>query len=172
VVYFRGKIMKKYVLLGVIALVMLLAVPAAMAATTADPLIATGSITSTLAITNNQPAFDFGAFVLGINEKDSVGTLTVDAYWTAWTVTTSTSPANDGWMYDNNGGGPGYLTKALEQYNYGTSTWGNVKAFTFSGPKTTSANSTPMLESYRQEIVAGDVPGVYKTTVTYTVTAA
>ena len=165
--------MKNYVLVGVIALVMLLAVPAAMAAT-ATPLDATGSITSTLTISNNQPAMAFGELVVGDNQHNSVGTLTVDAYWTAWTVTTATSgtPANDGWMYNNNGAGPVSLTNPLEQYNYITSTWGNVKAFTFSGPKTTSPSSTPMLESYRQQVVAADASGSYATTVTYTVTAA
>jgi hypothetical protein len=164
--------MKKYVLLGVIALVMLLAVPAAMAAD-ATPLIASGSITQTLSITNNQPAMAFGEFALGDNEHDSVGTLTVDAYWTAWTVTTATSgtPANDGWMYANYGAGPGYLTNPLEQYNYNTATWGNVKAFTFSGVKTTTPSSTPMLESYRQKVIASDVPGNYAVQVIYTVTA-
>jgi hypothetical protein len=158
--------MKQYLLLGVIALAMVLAVPV-MATDATTPLVASGNIVSSLSITNNQPALTFNTFAEGVNEKDSVGTITVDALWTAWTVTTSTAPVNDGYMYN----GAIYLNNPLEEYNYNSATWSNVKAFTFSGPKTTTPSSTSMLESFRQTIVAADAPGTYTTTIVYTVTA-
>ncbi len=162
--------MKKYILIGVITLVMLLAIPGAMAAN--PPLVASGSITQTLTLDNSASTYSFGEFTVGDNQHNDVGTLTVTAQWTAWKVTASTGPfANDGWMYNNNGGGPGYLQNPLSQWNYNTATWSNVKDFTFSGPKTSASSVTTMSESFKQPVVDADVPGTYAVTITYTVAA-
>jgi len=166
--------MKKYTILGAIALVMLafMAVPvmADAAPSTSATLSATGSITQTLSLTNSAQSFDFGAFKEGVNEKDSVGTLTVtSAFIPSWKVTAAMSDGY-GYMRTGSGGATGpYLANKLQEYNYNAATPAWVDAH---GLKFTGSSSTTMLESFQQTVLISDAPGSYSTVVTYTIAAA
>jgi hypothetical protein len=159
--------MKKYILLGVIALVMLVFAAPVMAGDTVE---ITGGITQTLSISSDQAAVGFGQFHEGINELDNQGTLTVtSAFIPHWTVTAATS---DGYGYMRTGiGAPvtgTYLTNPLEQYNYlaVVQGWETVQGLTFGG-----SASTSMPQAFRQNVLISDAPGTYSTIITYTIAA-
>jgi hypothetical protein len=154
--------MKQYLLLGVIALVMLLAAPA-MAAGTAT-IGATGSVVQTLSIESNINTLAFSTFQLGDNMKNPAGTLTITSAFVpnGWKVNAAMT---DGYGFmrrsDN-----AFLTHQLLQYNYlGSQTWEPVQGLTFGG-----TSSTTMLEAFNQIGADTDAVGDYSTTITYTIT--
>lgn len=161
--------MKKYVLLGVIALIMLLAVPAAMADTSAS-INAQGNVQQTLSISSNLATLDFGTFQLGDNMKNPAGTLTITSAFVpnGWTVSAA---ATDGYGFMRVSPytvGSQALTNPLLEYNYlaGTPAWVNVQGLTFKG-----TSSTTMLEAFNQVGADTDKVGTYGTTITYTIVA-
>jgi hypothetical protein len=160
--------MKKYVLLGVIALVMLLAVPAAMAAAPVSVDVS-GSLASSLSLST----FDTGAcsMTLDVGNNDChYGMLRVSALRTPWNVATTAIagalPYTNGWMSN---GGNTYLTAPLTFWD--GANYINVVAFTESGPYTSTLTNTDKGLDYRQVVDGDDPAGTYGITVTYTVTA-
>jgi hypothetical protein len=160
--------MKKYVLMGVIALVMLVFAAPVMAADAATVSVS-GGITQTLAISTDTTSVGFGQFTLGDNRVDS-GTLTVtSAFVPHWTVTAATS---DGYGYMRTGSGAPvtgtYLASKLQEYNWlaVTPAWQDVQGLSFTG-----SASTSMIQTYMQNVLVSDTPGTYGTTVTYTIAA-
>ena len=163
-----GKNMKRILFVGLIALLVLIAVPSAMAlGGNADKKVdVSGTLDATLSIDNNLETLAFSPFVFGYNDKPDAGTLTVKAYWTAWTVSASSSTGNN-YMYD----GGTALNKVFYTKTDKTD-WTTIGGFVLSGPKTTSESTDSFITSFNQEITADDIPGTYGMKVTYTVTAA
>ena len=157
--------MKTIGIVGAIALVMLLAVPAVMAQNT-ETMTANGAIAPSYTFSlSGGPSFDFGTFAVGNNEKDAVGTLTVTSAWQTWSVAAATTDASGKMM-----SGTTPLGSELQEYNYlaATPAWQNANEFSFTGPST---GTTSMTLSYLQPVSASDAVGTYQTTITYTITA-
>ena len=160
--------MKKYTILGAIALVMLafMAVPV-MALGNSATLGASGTITQTLSISASQD-IAFGSFILGDNRVDNGNIVVTSAFVPNWQVTTAMT---DGYGFMRIGGGgvgTTALTNQLQEWNYlaGTPAWQPVQGLTFGG-----SASTSMTETFKQNVQIGDAPGSYSTVVTYTIAA-
>jgi len=155
-------------IVGLIALIMLVAVPAMAIAPSSSTLEATGTIVQTLSITAEKN-IAFGNFVVGDNRQDNGNIVVTSAFVPTWRVTAATS---DGYGYMRTGAGAPvtgtYLTNQLKEYNYlaPTPDWKNVQGLTFSG-----SASTSMTETFLQNVLIGDAPGKYSTVVTYTIAA-
>jgi hypothetical protein len=163
-----GKNMKRILFVGLIALLVLIAVPSAMAigGDAGKKVDVSGTLDATLSIDNNLETLVFSPFVFGVNDELDQGTLTVKAYWTAWTVTASSS-TGDNYMYDS------VTPLHMAFYTKTDKTeWKTISGFALSGPKTTSESTDSFVTSFSQELTADDVPGTYGMLVTYTVTAA
>ena len=126
-----------------------------------------GSISKSLAISTDKASIEFGAFKVGDNEKDLVGTISVtSSFVPAWKVTAATSDGQ-GYMRIESPFVTGTkLTENLKQYNYNAAVpgWVNANGLTYTG---TGDNGMSM--SFLQNVKITDVAGAYGTVVTYTV---
>lgn len=126
-----------------------------------------GSISKSLAISTDKATIDFGAFKVGNNEQDLVGTISVtSSFVPTWKVTAATSDGQ-GYMRIGSPFVTGTkLTSKLQQYNYNAPTpaWQDANGLSYTG---TGDNGMSM--SFLQNVLISDVPGAYGTTVTYTV---
>jgi len=176
VVHTWRKNMKKYVLLGVIALVMLLAVPAVMASDTAS-LTGSGILDiNTITVSTTSSSFDMGQLKVGEdNPFTSTAGVTVAVEGGTpgnWKVDVSAVPAS-GWTtgHMNDNDGLGSIYKELNQpmqirnwggaYEYLTST----REFISSSGVNTGYTRYPEV---KQPINGLDVEGTYTITLTFT----
>jgi len=164
----RGKNMKKYVLLGVVALVMLLAVPAAMAVVN-DQTILTGSINSASTIVVETPTLAIGTMDIG-NTYDNTNnglktmvtvTQTATPSWTL-NIADISAQGNPGHMWAT---GPKYLSNPLQVWNTASLSWQNVNGV--ATPYINGAGTgIQILETdFSQKVASPDVAGSYQITV-------
>ena len=164
--------MKRILFVGLIALLVLLAVPAAMALTTAPvtlagPVTASYSIVATPGLMTATP----GPWLqLGQNDFD-YGTLDTAALFTSWSVAATTNglPGDPSKMV---AAGPLYLTNSLQQLDAAAvPAMINVAGYTDGGALGDTGHSKPLY--YRQNVVAGDQASAtpYSLTITYTISA-
>lgn len=124
-----------------------------------------GTIERTLSISTDTGAVAFNNFVVGDNEKDNIGAITVTSTFVpTWKVTASTSDGA-GYMRIGSPYVSGLqLTNKLQEYNYQAAAWQDANGMTFTGTGTQS-----MSMSFKQNVLITDAPGAYGTVVTYTV---
>ena len=158
--------MKKYVLLGVIALVMLLAVPAAMAG---DTTVLSGSINSASSISVDAPTLSIGTMEIG-NTYDN----TNNGLKTMVTVTQTATPSwtlnikdisgqgMDGHMWAS---GPKYLSNALQVWNTASSSWQNVDGVSTPYINGVGTGVQILETDFSQKVASPDVAGAYQITV-------
>jgi hypothetical protein len=167
------KNMKRILFVGLIALLVLLAVPSAMAATTA-PVTINGPVTASYSIVANGggPGQTTGPWLqVGQNDWD-VGTLVTTATNTAWAVSATT----DGWsgyesrLRSNPSDSSKILQNPLMQLDTGSPAgFIAVKTYTDSGLIGDTGHSMPLY--YRQQVLNSDMAGSYTLTITYNIAA-
>jgi len=159
--------MRKYLILGLLALA-LLAIPAAVAAESKTTVI-TGSVTTSISLTVDDTALSLGTMDVGMNPA-SPGYVTTTVHVTTsgpikgWTLTAADKGGlKTGWLLD----GSTYLTNALgfawgaEPWNDLTTTWTIASDSTYPF----DPSDTPVF--FRQEVVTGDPAGSYTMTVEF-----
>ena len=164
--------MKRILFVGLIALVMLLAVPMAMAAETEVTI--GGKLEPSLSISLVDTPVggciwsDVSHNLVTGENTCEYGKLRVTADRIAWKVRTTTSPVDDGWMYD----GSLYLFAALKQWTPDKADWINVRSYTDTGGSIrTPLTNTDRDLKYYQVVAADDPAGTYGIKITYTVGA-
>ena len=162
--------MKRILFVGLIALLVLLAVPAAMALTDAPVTLAgeakeTYSIEATRGTDNPNPNPWLG---LGNNDFE-YGTLKIAASHTAWSVATTTNGIDGAKSYMWAPGPERRLTSPLTQANAANDGFVNVDSYSDSGVLGDTGSVNRLF--YRQNVVDADPAGVYSLIITYTITA-
>jgi hypothetical protein len=170
------KNMKKYVLLGVFALVSLLMIPAALADTTA-PITVSGDLTSSVAISIDDPWNPETAPWHLANGDDNYltgGALHVVALRTDWRVDTTSgwSDNENSKMYKDSGSVP-LVNPLMQQFGGDTDVPPydyTATQYWLTGTQTGTLSDTYATLRYQQEVVDADDPGDYTITLTYTIT--
>ena len=162
--------MKKYILLGVIALV-LLALPAAVAADNKAQTVVSGSIATSITVTVDNTALDLGPMDVGINPAiPGYVNTTVHVNTTGpvsgWGLKAKdTGTVKTGWLLD----GTTFLNMPLG-FAWGTpTTWTDltVERSIASGTGPAAYPDVPTDVFFRQEVIAGDPVGTYTMTVEF-----
>jgi hypothetical protein len=123
-----------------------------------------GSISKSLSISTDENAIAFGSFKVGQNRADSGSIIVTSSFVPTWKVTAATSD-NEGYMRIGSPFVTGTkLTEKLQQYNYKASAWQNANDLEYTG-----TGDYTMQKSFIQNVLVGDIAGVYGTVVTYTV---
>jgi hypothetical protein len=165
--------MKKYVLLGVIALVILLAVPAAMASDTAS--LTTSGILDKNTIEVTVPwgsSFSMGQLVVDNDNyrlSDKGVRATVDGGTPGnWAVTAVAASSGPGWTLGKMNNGAAELGSFFQLYSYPDSAWqfiGDTRTFMTGSGATVGTDRFPEVQ---QPVTAADADGTYSIVITFT----
>ena len=171
--------MKKSILLGVLALMMVMFAVPVMAVDSASTQIEVSGVIEcipSLAISSDISSVDFGTMYLGENYQIEIGTLHVQSQCTAWSVG---APASSPDVYGYMSGDAGTLNNPLFQkdinqadaFLYITDFPAGSGWSGFDGVYTEQLWDFAYPLSYMQNVTEDDVPGAYGVSLTYTVSA-
>jgi hypothetical protein len=161
------KKMRFLTLAGLVALVMLVAMPAAVSAAGSDTVVVSGSIGTTMEVNALAATIDFGSMT---NTTPATGSTNVNVVTTStsWNVKASdANTATKGYLYKT---GPVKLTYPLY---FGTvaSPTGTLVTDISNFMSGTSAGSFDQMAYIKQVIAVADSSGAYTMTITFTGTA-
>jgi len=161
--------MRKMLLAGLAALLMLLVLPGAVSAALVDTVTVSGTISISMDVSASPETIEFSTMVNGTMES-STTTVTVTTTSANWNVKASDELATTkGFMYKT---GPVKLTAPLYLSKDTGATVRSLRADWTGFMSGTTAGTTPQVTTIQQVIYPTDSSGSYTITITFTGTAS